>query len=62
VRDELDELREAIKSGDYSQALALIDELDEMRRDDKISTIGSDMRVRLIHLIQQTAEERSTRS
>ncbi len=60
--DELDELREAIKSGDYSQALALIDELDEMSRDDKINKIGSYMRVLLIHLIKQTAEQRSTRS
>ncbi len=51
--DELDELREAIKSGDYSQALALIDELDEMSRDDKINKIGSYMRVLLIHLIKQ---------
>jgi hypothetical protein len=60
--DELDELREAIKSGDDLQALALIDELDEMSRDDKINKIGSYMRVRLIHMIQQTAEPRSTRS
>jgi hypothetical protein len=60
--DELDELREAIKSGNYSQALALIDELDEMSRDDKINKIGSSMRVLLIHLIEQTAERRSTRS
>lgn len=60
--DELDELREAIKTGDYSQALILIDELDEMSRDDKINKIGSYMRVLLIHLIKQTTEQRSTRS
>lgn len=34
--DELDALRQAIQLGDYDQALALIDELDEMSRDDKI--------------------------
>jgi hypothetical protein len=60
--DELDELRQAIQLGDYNQALALIDELDEMSRDDKINKIASYMRVLLIHLIKQTAEKRTTRS
>ena len=60
--DEHDELRHAIMSGDYRQALALIDELDEMSRDDKINKIGSYMRVLLVHLIKQAAEKRSTRS
>jgi hypothetical protein len=60
--DELDELRQAIESGDYGQALALIDELDEMSRDDKTSKIESYMRILLIHLIKQRAENRNTRS
>lgn len=60
--DELNELRQAIQSGDYAQALALIDELDEMSRDDKINKIASYMRVLLIHLIKQAAEKRTTRS
>ena len=60
--DELDELREAITSGDYRHALALIDELDEMSRDDKINKISSYMRVLLIHLIKHAAEQRLTRS
>ncbi len=60
--EELDELRQAVKSGDYRQALALIDEMDEMSRDDKINKVMSHMRVLLAHLIQQAAEKRSTRS
>ena len=60
--EELDELRQAIESGDYRQALALIDEMDEMSRDDKINKVMSYMRVLLVHLIKQTAEKRSTRS
>ncbi len=60
--DELDELRQAIQSGDYHQALALIDDMDEMSRDDKISKIESYMRILLIHLIKQHAEDRNTRS
>ena len=46
MQDELNELREAITSGDYSQAFAIIDELDEMSRSDKINKIHSYMRVR----------------
>lgn len=60
--DELDELRQAIQLGDYHQALSLIDEMDEMSRDDKINKIASYMRVLLIHLIKQTTEKRTTRS
>ena len=60
--DELDELRQAVESGDYQQALALIDEMDEMSRDDKINKVMSYMRVLLVHRIKQMAEKRSTRS
>jgi hypothetical protein len=60
--DELDELRQAVQSGNYQHALALIDEMDEMSRDDKITKIESYMRVLLIHLIKQQAEDRVTRS
>jgi hypothetical protein len=41
--DELDELRQAVQSGNYQLALALIDEMDEMSRDDKITKIESYM-------------------
>ena len=62
MSDELDELRRALETGDYTQALLLIDEMDEMSRDDKINKIMSYMRVLLIHLIKQAAEKRSVRS
>jgi len=60
--EELDELRQAIEAGDYDQALAILDELDAMSRDDKITKTMSYMRVLLVHLIKQVAEQRSTRS
>src|SRR5215471_21462924 len=60
--EELDELRQAIEAGDYDQALAILDELDAMSRDDKITKVMSYMRVLLVHLIKQIAEQRSTRS
>lgn len=60
--DELDALRQAIQSGDYDQAIALIDELDEMSRDDKINKTASYMRILLLHMIKQAAEKRTTRS
>src|SRR4030095_10320338 len=48
---------------DFSdRLLGLIDEMDEMSRDDKINKITSYMRVLLIHLIKQVVEKRSTRS
>ena len=60
--EELDELRQAIEAGDYDQALAILDELDAMSRDDKITKMMSYMRVLLVHLIKQAVEQRSTRS
>jgi hypothetical protein len=60
--DELEELREAIHAGNYSQALAIIDELDEMSRSDKINKIYSYMRVLLVHMIKASAEQRLTKS
>ena len=60
--EELAELRVAIETGDYDQALAILDELDAMSRDDKITKIMGYMRVLLAHLIKQAAEQRSTRA
>ena len=40
----------------------LVDELDEMSREDKINKISSYIHIVLIHLIKQHAEQRSTRS
>lgn len=60
--DELQELRSHIEQGHYAEALALIGEMEEMCRDDKINKIESFLCVLLVHLIKQRAEGRSTRS
>jgi hypothetical protein len=60
--EELDELRHYITAGKYQDALLLLDEMEEMSRDDKINRITSFMEVLLIHLIKQAAEQRTTRS
>jgi Domain of unknown function DUF29 len=60
--EELHELRKFIESGKYQDALLLLDEMDEMSRDDKINRVSSFMEVLLVHLIKQTVEERTTRS
>ncbi|AQG81192.1 DUF29 family protein [Spirosoma montaniterrae] len=60
--DELLELRQAITEGRYADALHIVDELDEMARDDKTNKIFSFMEILLIHLIKKSAEQRTTRS
>jgi len=60
--EELLELREHIEQGRYMEALAAIDEMEEMSRDDKINKIESLMEILLIHLIKRNAEKRLTRS
>jgi len=60
--EELFELRRHIEQGNYIQALNLIEEMDEMSKDDKFNKIGSFIEILLIHLIKQHAEKRSARS
>jgi uncharacterized protein DUF29 len=60
--DELFELRRHLEAGDYSAALQILDELDEMSRKDTIYKIQSFMEIVLIHLVKQHAKQRSTRS
>ena len=60
--EELLTLRELLINGDMSGALAIVDELEEMSRDDKINNIRSYAVVLLMHLIKQQAENRTTRS
>jgi hypothetical protein len=60
--DEYQELHDLIVCGDYSRALALLEELDTMSREDHVVKIGAYMRVLLIHLIKRHAEGRTTRS
>lgn len=59
---ELETLRKLIEEQDYSGALTLIDEMDEMAKDDKITKVESFLAVLLVHLIKQKAESRSTSS
>ncbi|HEY5866012.1 MAG TPA: DUF29 family protein [Candidatus Tectomicrobia bacterium] len=60
--EELDELRAFVQHGDYAAALALIDELDAMSHDDKLTKIEGYMQVLLVHCIKQAPEQRTTRS
>jgi len=60
--EELWELRQHLEAGDYGAALQVLDELDEMSRNDIIYKIQSFMEILLIHLIKQRAEQRTTRS
>ena len=59
---ELTELRHSIEAKDYSKALTIIDELEAMSLEDKISRIYSYGVILLIHLIEQSAEQKTTRS
>ena len=60
--EELMELRSLVQQGDLRSALTLIDELEEMSKDDKINKIYSYAITLLLHLIKQSAEKRSTSS
>jgi hypothetical protein len=60
--EELWELRQALEAGDLQAALAIVDEMEEMSRDDKIQKIASYMRILLVHKIKQAVEGRSTKS
>jgi len=60
--EELEALRKMVEQHDYTAALALIDEMDEMAKDDKIVKIESFLHVLLVHLIKQHAEKKTTNS
>ena len=60
--EELREIRQALEAGDLQGALALVDEMEEMSRDDKVQKIASYMRVLLVHRIKQSVEARSTKA
>ncbi len=60
--EEIVEIRKAILEGRYSDALLIVDELDEMAKDDKTNKVFSFMEIMLIHLIKRDAENRITRS
>ncbi|HBE17051.1 MAG TPA: hypothetical protein DEG17_04850 [Cyanobacteria bacterium UBA11149] len=60
--EELFTLKDLLLKGDISGALIVVEELEEMSRDDKINTISSYAVILLLHLIKQQAEKRTTRS
>lgn len=60
--EELFTFRELLLQGDIKGALAIVAELEQRSRDDKISAISSYAVILLLHLIKQHAEKRSTRS
>lgn len=60
--EELLELKAHIEQGRYADALALIAEMEEMSKDDKINKVESFLEILLIHLIKKRAENRTTRS
>ncbi len=60
--EELFELKAYIEQGRYAEALRLIEEMEEMSKDDKINKIYSLAVVLLLHLIKKHAEGRTTRS
>ena len=60
--EELTILREHIEAENYQEALRLIDELEAMSKEDKLQKIRSYLTIMLVHLIKQSAEQRTTRS
>jgi len=59
---ELLELEKCIKEERYADALAIIGDMEEMSREDKINKIYSYIIILMIHLIKQHAEKYSTPS
>lgn len=60
--EELLTLKSLLLKGDTQGALAIVEELEEMSRDDKINNIASYAVILLLHLIKQQTENRTTRS
>lgn len=61
MMEELLTLKDLLVKGDVQGALIIVEELEEMSRNDIIKTIRS-YAVILLHLIKQQAENRTTRS
>ena len=60
--EELETLRRYIESGDLNGALAVLDEMEAMSKEDKINRVRSYLVVLLIHMIKESIEQRTTRS
>ena len=60
--EELFTLKELLHQGKISEALLIVEELEEMSKSDKLNKIFSFGIILLIHLIKQSAEHRTTKS
>ena len=60
--EELLTLKELLQEGKVSEALLVVEELEEMSKSDKLNKIFSYAIILLMHLIKQQAEQRLTRS
>ncbi|AFZ55905.1 DUF29 family protein [Anabaena cylindrica FACHB-243] len=60
--EELLTLKDLLLQGNIQEALVIVEELEDMSRNDIIKTIRSYAVVLLLHLIKQKAENRTTRS
>lgn len=60
--EELMTLKELLHQGKVTEALELVEELEEMSKSDKLNKIFSYGIILLLHLIKQVAENRTTRS
>ena len=60
--EEILTLKSLLLQGNITEALVIVEELEEMSREDKINNIRNYAKVLLLHLIKQQAEQRTTRS
>ena len=60
--EELLDLKDSLLQGDITGALIIVEDLEEMSRDDKINNIRNYAKILILHLIKQQAENRTTRS
>lgn len=60
--EELETLRHYLEAGDMPGALAILDEMEAMSKEDKINRVRSYLVVLLVHLIKEVVEQRTTRS
>ncbi|XWK88560.1 MAG: DUF29 family protein [Phormidium sp.] len=60
--EELIELKKLLLKGDIKGSLAIVEELEEMSKQDFIDKVRSYAIILLLHLIKQQAEKRTTRS
>ncbi|AFZ37198.1 protein of unknown function DUF29 [Stanieria cyanosphaera PCC 7437] len=60
--EEIIELKQSIINRDWEKSLAIIEELEEMGRQDKINNLQSFLVILLVHLIKIQIEKRVTKS